>query len=198
MLPQRDGGPGRTEHSPHGFPTPEACGNWLIRGWSPLRFECGPCTESVERVAGRLFGHCSEVCGNPSKRVRKMSENQNESCADLGKRSAVILHSSESGIEQPVQIVRQADSDDQLIGLWLHGRPEHTQRAYRAEVDRFILYVDKPLAVGEAGRHSGIRRPPERVRPQTLVRPSGDVGSQEPVRLWLPTWLSPIRCWPCH
>ena len=74
-----------------------------------------------------------------------MSENRDESCADLSKRSAVILHSPESGIEQPVQVVRQADSDDQLIALWLHGRPEHTQRAYRAEVDRFILYVAKPL-----------------------------------------------------
>jgi integrase/recombinase XerD len=70
-----------------------------------------------------------------------MSENQDESCADLSKRSAIILHSPESGIET----VRQADSDDQLVALWLHGRPEHTQRAYRAEVDRFILYVAKPL-----------------------------------------------------
>jgi integrase/recombinase XerD len=74
-----------------------------------------------------------------------MSEDQNESCTDLGKRRSVILHSPESGIEQPSQVVRQADSDDQLVALWLHGRPEHTQRAYRAEVDRFILYVAKPL-----------------------------------------------------
>ena len=74
-----------------------------------------------------------------------MNENKYESCADLSKRIAVILHSSESGIEQPVRVVRQADSDEQLIALWLHGRPEHTQRAYRAEVDRFVLYVAKPL-----------------------------------------------------
>ena len=80
-----------------------------------------------------------------------MTEDRNESCADLSKRIAVILHSSESGNEQPVQVVRQADSDDQLIALWLHGRPEHTQRAYRAETDRFVLYVEKPLAVGETG-----------------------------------------------
>ena len=74
-----------------------------------------------------------------------MNENKYESCADLSKRIAVILHSSESGIEQPVQVVRQADSDEQLIALWLHGRPEHTQRAYRADMDRFILYIEKPL-----------------------------------------------------
>ena len=74
-----------------------------------------------------------------------MTEDRNESCADLSKRRSVILHSSESGNEQPVQVVRQADSDNQLISLWLHGRPGHTQRAYRAEVDRFILYIAKPL-----------------------------------------------------
>ena len=31
----------------------------------------------------------------------------------------------------------QAHSDDQLIGIWLHGRSVHTQRAYRADVARF-------------------------------------------------------------
>ena len=74
-----------------------------------------------------------------------MCENQDESCADLRKRSIVILHSPESGIVGPTETTRQADSDDQLIGLWLHGRPSHTQRAYRAEADRFIGYVEKPL-----------------------------------------------------
>ncbi len=69
-----------------------------------------------------------------------MTENRNENCADLRKRRVVILHSPESGIET----TRQADTDDQLIGLWLHGRPEHTQRAYRAEADRFLSYVEKP------------------------------------------------------
>jgi integrase/recombinase XerD len=77
--------------------------------------------------------------------MRKMSENQNESCADLRKRSAVILHSPESGIKEPSETTRQADSDDQLMALWLHGRPDHTQRPYRTESDRFIGYVEKPL-----------------------------------------------------
>ena len=74
-----------------------------------------------------------------------MSENQDESCADLSKRSPVILHSPESGIVGPTETTRQADSDEQLMALWLHGRPDHTQRAYRAEADRFIGYVEKPL-----------------------------------------------------
>src|SRR3954470_3904319 len=40
----------------------------------------------------------------------------------------------------------QASSDDHLIELWLHGRSLHTQRAYRADVDRFRAGAGKPLA----------------------------------------------------
>ncbi len=42
-------------------------------------------------------------------------------------------------------IPRQATSDDQLIALWLHGRSIHTQRAYRADVERFRLFLAQPL-----------------------------------------------------
>ena len=45
----------------------------------------------------------------------------------------------------------QADSDEMLIGLWLHGRSRHTQRAYRADAERFLAWAGKPLrAVGLA------------------------------------------------
>ena len=37
------------------------------------------------------------------------------------------------------------DSDDQLLALWLHGRPAHTIRAYRADVARFRGGAGKPL-----------------------------------------------------
>ena len=39
----------------------------------------------------------------------------------------------------------QADDDLHLIDLWLHGKSEHTQKAYRRDVDQFIDYVDLPL-----------------------------------------------------
>ena len=42
-------------------------------------------------------------------------------------------------------IPRQAESDEQLIALWLHGRSEHTQRAYRSDVERFLTFVQLPL-----------------------------------------------------
>src|SRR5262245_14536109 len=44
-----------------------------------------------------------------------------------------------------VTVSRQADSDDQLVALWLHGRSAATQRAYRADADRFLRTVGRPL-----------------------------------------------------
>jgi integrase/recombinase XerD len=36
-------------------------------------------------------------------------------------------------------------TDQQLVELWLHGRSPHTQRAYRADAQRFLRFVAKPL-----------------------------------------------------
>jgi integrase/recombinase XerD len=74
-----------------------------------------------------------------------MTDNRSENCSDLGKISPVILHSTEPVGETHGPITQQADTDEQLIELWLHGRPVHTQRAYRREVRRFLDNVDKPL-----------------------------------------------------
>ncbi|MBV9543865.1 MAG: tyrosine-type recombinase/integrase [Chloroflexi bacterium] len=48
-----------------------------------------------------------------------------------------------SAVEVPR--VQQSDADGQLVSLWLHGRSPHTQRAYRADVDRFLAFVARPL-----------------------------------------------------
>ena len=42
-------------------------------------------------------------------------------------------------------IVQQANSDTQLIGLWLHGKSQHTQKAYGEDTAVFLAYVAKPL-----------------------------------------------------
>jgi integrase/recombinase XerD len=39
----------------------------------------------------------------------------------------------------------QALDDLHLVELWLHGRPEHTRRAYRSDVDRFRKLIPKRL-----------------------------------------------------
>src|SRR5947207_1109788 len=43
-------------------------------------------------------------------------------------------------------IVNQADTDGQVLSLWLHGRSKHTQRAYSANAQRFFAFTRKPLA----------------------------------------------------
>ncbi len=42
-------------------------------------------------------------------------------------------------------IPQQAESDQHLIELWLHGRSEHTQRAYASDSKRLLDAVAKPL-----------------------------------------------------
>ncbi len=37
--------------------------------------------------------------------------------------------------------IQHANSDEQMIALWLFGRSPCTQRAYRADVDRFLAVV---------------------------------------------------------
>lgn len=39
----------------------------------------------------------------------------------------------------------QAHSDSQLVEIWLHGRSPHTQRAYAADVSRFMSAAGQPL-----------------------------------------------------
>ena len=64
----------------------------------------------------------------------------------------IILHSHDDRQNELVPtpgcgdlVPRQAESDDHLIELWLHGRSEHTQRTYRADAARLFEFVNKPL-----------------------------------------------------
>jgi integrase/recombinase XerD len=57
--------------------------------------------------------------------------------------------SSEIALSSPWEGIpgaSRASSDNQLLELWLHGRSVHTQRAYRADIDRFQGRAGKPLA----------------------------------------------------
>lgn len=80
-----------------------------------------------------------------------MSQKEISDCKELGMISSVILHSHESSNEVTADnnavnhFPKQADNDDQLIELWLHGRPATTERAYRTDVAKLIGFVNKPL-----------------------------------------------------
>src|SRR4030095_8261285 len=43
------------------------------------------------------------------------------------------------------EIINQADTDGQVLALWIHGRSKHTQRAYLAKAGRFLAFTVKPL-----------------------------------------------------
>ncbi len=44
-----------------------------------------------------------------------------------------------------LSISREANSDEQMIELWLHGRSPHTRRAYRADASRFWSFTGVSL-----------------------------------------------------
>ncbi|MGC4033108.1 MAG: tyrosine-type recombinase/integrase [Tepidisphaeraceae bacterium] len=48
---------------------------------------------------------------------------------------------------QPTEAICESspDSGSRLIDLWLHGRPQTTQRSYRAAADRLTTHIRKPL-----------------------------------------------------
>ena len=45
----------------------------------------------------------------------------------------------------PEEPAVQARSDRELVRLWLAEKSEHTQRAYRADIEEFIDWVDRPI-----------------------------------------------------
>jgi integrase/recombinase XerD len=72
---------------------------------------------------------------------------------------------------------RQAATDDHLVQLWLHGRSRHTQRAYRADSERFRAFVAKPLAMVTLGdlqafadSLTGLIKPSSRARTLAAVK----------------------------
>ena len=79
-----------------------------------------------------------------------MSESSPNDIVKLGLIRHVILHSTDqSQIDVPhlqsvsAVPVKQAETDEQLIALWLHGRSKHTQRAYLADIQHFCINTQK-------------------------------------------------------
>lgn len=44
-----------------------------------------------------------------------------------------------------IVVPQQAESDQHLVELWLHGRSRHTHRAYRSDIARFLCAIEKPF-----------------------------------------------------
>jgi integrase/recombinase XerD len=71
----------------------------------------------------------------------------------------------------------QADSDVRLVGLWLHGRSRHTQRAYRADVARFLAFVARPLPTVTLGDLQAFADSLEGLAPSSRARTLAAVKS---------------------
>ena len=75
------------------------------------------------------------------------------SCPENRTVNSIILHSENSSqldasTPQSVEthvIPAQADNDQQLITLWLHGKSKHTQRYYKSDIKRFFKFTNKSL-----------------------------------------------------
>lgn len=77
-----------------------------------------------------------------------------EDCQDQSRRFSQLDHSPTDAdrmalaTAQRCEIIpQQAETDEQLIGLWLHGRPATTTANYRADAKRMMTFVGKPLTV---------------------------------------------------
>src|SRR4051794_34897644 len=45
-------------------------------------------------------------------------------------------------LDRPIGTLQlQVPSDERLVNMWLHGRPAHTRRAYKADAARFLIFA---------------------------------------------------------
>jgi integrase/recombinase XerD len=70
-----------------------------------------------------------------------------------------------------------AASDDQLIALWLHGRPQTTQRAYRADIAKLIVATSAPIAQLTLGDLQAFADSLAQLAPASAARTIGSVKS---------------------
>jgi integrase/recombinase XerD len=69
-----------------------------------------------------------------------MSESCQENLSTPDNSNYQAKNEAELANPQSNLIPKQADTDEQLISLWLHGRSKHTQRAYEKDVKDFLKY----------------------------------------------------------
>jgi integrase/recombinase XerD len=95
------------------------------------------------------------------------------------------MHSSENPNDELVPVTKtaivipqQAESDQHLIELWLHGRSKHTQRAYRSDVEKLLKNVEKPLnqiTLGDLQQYAN--RLNEGLQPTSVYRSMSSIKS---------------------
>src|SRR5918912_3253159 len=74
-------------------------------------------------------------------------------------------------------LVPVESTDAQLVQLWLHGRSPHTQRAYRADAERFLAFVARPLRAVTLGDLQAFADALEGLAPSSRARTLAAVKS---------------------
>ena len=87
-----------------------------------------------------------------------------------------VIRASESSADV-LAPVAQVDGDAHLLALWLHGRSEHTQRAYSADAEDFLGFVRKPLRTVTVGDVQAWMDTLERLAPASRARKISSVKS---------------------
>ena len=85
-------------------------------------------------------------------------------------------------------VPRQAEHDDQLIAMWLHGRPATTRRSYRRHVTKFLALTCKPLATVTVGDVQDFADSMAHLAP----RPSGFTASDCLLSLRAKVWVAKV------
>lgn len=88
-----------------------------------------------------------------------------------------VIRVSEGSSAEVLAPVAQVDGDGRLLALWLHGRSEHTQRAYRTDVTDFLSFVSKPLRTVTVGDVQAWMDTLERLAPASRARKISSVKS---------------------
>ncbi len=114
--------------------------SWLS---SNVRREHSRCRLEVRQ---RSVGNVKEI---RSKALRRLFGQ----CPVLVEIKNIMMHSIENqknGLvtvdESGLSIPSQADSDQHLVQLWLHGKSDHTQKAYSKDWTLFLSFVGKQLS----------------------------------------------------
>lgn len=74
-------------------------------------------------------------------------------------------------------LAKQADSDQQLIALWLHGKAKTTQESYQYEAKRLLQAIARPLAAVKLGDLQAYLTSLEHLAPATQARATNAIKS---------------------
>ena len=101
---------------------------------------------SSSAASSRGTGNTASSRAGENNKVRRTTEVEISSPEAPSATGVNALGENASSVNAPAEgTFEQAGSDAELVRLWLAGKSDNTQRAYRRDFEQFIDYVDKPI-----------------------------------------------------